>query len=152
MEPILLLIAIIVLYFWSKSRGKGKLSTYLTDHYMRIDSPIAVCGAPDVIWSDENDVLIVGDYKSRENGRVYESDIIQLSVYKLLLEYTQHRSVADFGYVHFRDGRRSRVNLLNAREVIDLYWRYQDISQGSIQGQCINRKGYCQYCRYLGEC
>lgn len=152
MELLLLIIAIIGLYFWIKSQPKDKLSTYLTDHYMKIDYPVPICGTPDVVWRDKAGRLIVGDYKSRTNGQVYESDIIQLSVYKVLLEYTLRRTVTSYGYIHFRDGRRTRVNLLSEKEVINLYRRYQDIIFGYTKSQSVNRKRYCQYCRYLGTC
>ena len=146
------LVLLLGLCFWLKSRRPPKLATYLTDHYMRINEPIPICGTPDVIWIDKNGVLIVGDYKSRASGQVQESDIIQLSVYKVLLEHTQRRPVSNKGYVHFKNGHRVRVKLLDEKTIITLYNKYQKIIRGKAKAQCTNRRGYCQYCSYLDIC
>jgi RecB family exonuclease len=146
-------IALIVgLYCFLRTCRTAKLSTYLTDHYMRIDKPIPICGIPDVIWIDTDGVLIVGDYKSRTSCQVQESDIIQLSVYRVLLERTQRRPVSNKGYVHFKDGRRVCVKLLDEKAIIALYNKYQKIISGKGEARCTNKSGYCQHCSYLDIC
>lgn len=139
-------------YFWRRSRRTAKLSIYLADHYMKIDEPIPICGTPDVVWIDKDGVLIVGDYKSRESCQVQDSDIIQLSVYRVLLERTQRRPVSNKGYVHFKDGRRVRVTLLDEKAIIALYNKYQKIITGKGRARCTNKSGYCQHCSYMDIC
>ncbi|SDF63618.1 Dna2/Cas4 domain-containing protein [Sporomusa acidovorans] len=141
-----------VFYYWFHSRRTANLSVYLTDHYMRINEPIPICGAPDAVWIDRNGVLIVGDYKSRMSGQVQDSDIIQLSVYKVLLEHTQRRTVSNKGYLHFKNGRRVCVKLLAEKEIIAIYKQYQKIINGELKARCTNQNGYCQYCSYLDIC
>lgn len=152
MLALISLVLIIGLYIWVQSRRSTKLAIYLTDHYMRIDKPIPVCGTPDVVWIDKKGVLIVGDYKSRTSGQVQESDIIQLSVYRILLEHTQRRTVANKGYVHFKNGRRVRVKLLDEQVIIALYNQYQKIVSGKAKARCTDKHRYCQHCTYAELC
>ncbi len=140
------------LYLWLRVRRQEKLSIYLIDHYMRINDPVPICGTPDVVWINKNGALIVGDYKSRSSGQVQESDIIQLSVYKLLLERTQHRPVGQYGYIHFKSGRRVRVNLLDQRKIIALYNNYQKIVNCDSKARRTDKSGYCRHCRYWEQC
>lgn len=150
MELLLVFIALVFIYLWITGRHKEKLKVYLIEPYMKTDNPIPLCGAPDVVWIDKQDTLIVSDYKSR--FIVYDSDIIQLSVYKLLLEQTQRKNVANFGFIHLKNGQREKVDLLSNDEVIRLYRRYQGITGGKIPASCANNTGYCQYCRYAAKC
>ena len=119
---------------------------------MRIDEPIPIHGTPDAVWIDKDGVLIVGDYKSRTSCKVEDSDIIQLSVYKVLLERTQRRHVSNMGYVHFKNRCRVRVKLLDEKTVIALYDQYQKIVRGKIKAKQTNKSGYCQHCSYSKIC
>ena len=152
MELLLVFIALFFCYLWINNKRKNKLKIYSIEHYMKMDNPIPVCGAPDVVWIDRQETLIVGDYKSRYNGKVYESDIIQLSVYRLLLEKTQAKKVAPYGFIHFKNRLRVKVDLLSSDEVISLYRQYQDVTGGTVKAHCTKNKGYCKYCEYLGSC
>lgn len=149
---IIIIVGIIAICFWLRVKRKRKLSIYLADHYMQIDKPIPICGTPDVIWLRGDGALVVGDYKSRSNGQTYYSDIIQLSTYKVLLKYTQGRSIADYGYIHFSKGRRVAVKLLSEREVIELYRHYCDVVKGTVNSRSVNRKEYCRFCPHIGKC
>lgn len=151
-EFLLLIIFLFFIYLWVNWRQKDKLKIYFIEYSMKIDSPIPICGTPDVVWIDRKERLIVGDYKSRYNGKIFDSDIIQLSVYRLLLEQTQRKKVAEFGFIHFKNGQKVKVNLLSKDEVIKLYKRYQGITDGTIEPRCTKNPTYCQYCRYAGSC
>ncbi len=50
----------------------------MLERFLKIADPIPLCDKPDVVWETRDGSLIVGDYKSRENQQVYESEIIQL--------------------------------------------------------------------------
>ncbi|XER07559.1 hypothetical protein SRRS_31520 [Sporomusa rhizae] len=150
MELLAFIVLIITIYLWIKNRRKEKLRIYLIEPYVKIDNPIPLCGAPDVVWINKQETLIVADYKNRFN--VYDSDIIQLSVYRLLLEKTQRNKVARYGFIHLKNGKRVKVDLLSNDEVIKLYHRYQGITGGTVRTRYTNSAGYCQYCRYAGNC
>lgn len=138
------------LYLWLRRRRK--LAVYRIEPYLKIDKPVPLCGAPDVVWINKAGVLFVGDYKSRASGQVQKSDIIQLSVYKVLLEHTQQKPVADKGYVHLQNNRRVCVTLLEEAEVIELFYHYQQIVSGKQKAQCTAQNGYCRHCGYAEIC
>jgi hypothetical protein len=120
---------------------------------MRITDPVALCGTPDVIWIRGDGMLVVGDYKSRENRQAYDSDIIQLSVYRLLLQRTQKKPVANYGFVHFRNGGgRALVKLMSAKEVIALYHRYLNVIDKKCNSCIAGNRNYCRYCSHQHEC
>lgn len=150
MELLVYSALIILTYLWIKKWRKEKLKIYLVEHYMKIDNPIPLCGTPDVVWINKQETLIAADYKNR--FKVYDSDIIQLSVYRLLLERTQRKKVARYGFIHLKNGKRVKVDLLSNDEVIKLYQRYQGITGGTMRTRYSNSTGYCQYCRYTGNC
>ena len=135
--------------FWRRSR----LRLYCTGYYMEMDDPIAVCGIPDVIWRRGDGVLVVADYKSRAGRQVYESERIQLSVYRLLLQRTQKRPVAGYGYVEFGGGRSKKIRLLSERELIKLYRRYLEVRGGRCRTlREAEHKSYCHYCSCQQYC
>lgn len=147
----LIIFAVITYYFFYRKRRS--LSIYSTEQHMEITDPIAICGKPDVVWMEKGTgMLIVGDYKSRDNRQVFDSDIIQLSVYRLLLQYSQRNPVADYGFIHFRNGRKKRVKLLSENDIIRLYKRYIDIIEGKTRPKIVRRPGYCRYCSHTNLC
>lgn len=147
------LIVFAVIAYYIFSRRRRSLSVYFTERPMEMTDPIAVCGTPDVVWIEKRTgTLIVGDYKSRASQQVYDSDVIQLSVYRLLLRHSQRKPVADYGFIHFHNGRRKRVKLMNERDVIRLYERYIDLITGKATPKRVCRPGYCRYCSHVRLC
>jgi hypothetical protein len=148
---IFIVVAVIIFYWWRRSRRKPKLSPYMLERFLQITDPVPLCGKPDVVWQTYDGTLIVGDYKSRDNQQVYQSEVIQLSVYKLLVEKTQHRPVADYGFIHFKN-RWVKVALMTDQEVITLYRRYWNVKEGRSKPYMTNVKNYCRYCSHYNEC
>ena len=148
----LILAVVIILYWWLRLRRKPKLSPYMLEQFLKINDPIPLCGKPDVVWETRDGTLIVGDYKSRENQQVYESEVIQLSVYKLLVERTQKRPVADYGFIHFKNRNMKKVSLMKEKEIIALYHRYWNVIGGEVVACAANSKNYCRYCSHKHEC
>jgi hypothetical protein len=146
-----IVIIVIMLYWWIRSRRKAKLSPYMLERFLKITEPVPLCGKPDVVWKTYDGTLIVGDYKSRDNHQVYQSEVIQLSVYKLLVEKTQNRTVTDYGFIHFKN-RRVKVHLMTEKEVITLYRRYWNVKEGRTKPCMTDVKNYCRYCSHNDEC
>ncbi|MDU2065403.1 MAG: PD-(D/E)XK nuclease family protein [Sporomusaceae bacterium] len=138
-----------VWYFWHRSAAK--LVLYRTEWYMEIVDPVPLCGAPDVVWRSRNK-LIVGDYKSRSSCKVYPSDKIQLSVYRLLLKKNQKMPVADYGFIHFANGRKETIKLYSEKEILQLVKRYSAIRAGKIKPEKKCDAFYCRYCSHQGRC
>ncbi|AIF51644.1 PD-(D/E)XK nuclease family protein [Pelosinus sp. UFO1] len=148
----LIVVAVITIYWWLRSRRKPKLSPYMLERFLKITDPIPLCGKPDVVWKARDGTLIVGDYKSRENQQVYESEVIQLSVYKLLIEKTQNKPVADYGFIHFKNRYMKKVYLKKETEIISLYHSYWDVVNGEVEACVANNENYCQYCSHKHKC
>jgi CRISPR/Cas system-associated exonuclease Cas4 (RecB family) len=149
----ILLLSVILLFYFITRQRKQALYIYSTEQYMKMADPIALCGALDVVWIEKSTgMLIVGDYKSRDSRQVYDSDIIQLSVYKMLLQHTQNKPVADYGFIHFRNGHRQRVKLLSEKQIVSLYRRYMEIMKGHVKPKVKCRQGYCRYCPHRELC
>ncbi len=151
MSFVLLLLVLAVGYGWIRSTRKPKLHPYLLEHFLKITDPVPLCGKADVIWITKQGILIIGDYKSRNFHQAYESEVIQLSVYRLLLEKSQPKPVADYGYIHFK-GKTVKVKLLSEQAVIALYRRYWNVIDGKVNPCKAAGKRYCQYCSHLSEC
>ncbi|GMA99328.1 PD-(D/E)XK nuclease family protein [Pelosinus sp. IPA-1] len=148
----LIVVAVITIYWWLRSRRKPKMSPYMLERFLKITDPIPLCGKPDVVWKTRNGILIVGDYKSRENQQVYESEVIQLSVYKLLIEKTQNIPVADYGFIHFKNKYMKKVHLMKETEIIALYHSYWDVVNGEVEACVASNENYCQYCSHKHKC
>lgn len=147
----LILVVVVILYWWLRSRRKPKLSPYMLERFLKITNPVPLCGKPDVVWEARDGTLIVGDYKSRDNQKVYESEVIQLSVYKLLVEKTQNRRVADYGFIHFKNRSMKKVYLMTEAEIIALYYRYWNVIAGEVEA-CAANTNYCRYCSHKRKC
>jgi hypothetical protein len=147
-----IVVVVIALYWWVRSRRTSKLSPYMLEHFLKITDPVPLCGKPDVVWETYDGTLIVGDYKSRKNQQVYQSEVIQLSVYKLLVEKTQNRPVADYGFIHFQNRRMVKVFLMKEKEIIALHRRYWKVKDGRIKPCMTDAKNYCRYCSHNDKC
>lgn len=151
MSVILLILVVTMIYKWHSSKQQDKLTPYMLEHFFKITQPVPLCGKPDVVWLTRQGTLIVGDYKSRPQHKVYDSDRIQLSVYRLLLEKSQQKPVADYGYIHFK-GASVKVKLLSEREVIALYHRYLRVVAGEVKSEKTASKNFCKHCSHQPIC
>jgi len=100
-------------------------------------------GRVDQVYQTKGGVLIPLDTKLRQANHIFESDIIQLSVYRVILSHKYKAPVAKYGYVRTvvetADGDRVRyikTNLLSEREVIKLWHRYQSIRYRKVKPTC----------------
>lgn len=151
MSVLLSLLIVAVIYQWITAKRKDKLTPYMLEHFFKITQPVPLCGKPDVVWQNRKGTLIIGDYKNRLQHKVYDSDIIQLSVYRLLLEKNQPKPVADYGYIHFK-GLSIKVKLLHEQAIIALYHRYWQIVDGQVKPCKITTKNFCRYCSHQHSC
>ena len=142
-----------VLFCWRRHQRNSKLTPYMLEHFLKITDPVSLCGTPDVVWITGSGKLVVGDYKSREHFRqVFDSEMIQLSVYKLLLEKTQPKPVANYGFIHFKNRRKVKVKLMSERKVVKLYYRYWQVIDGKDRPCRTDNEHYCKYCSHNDRC
>lgn len=89
--------------------------------------------------------------RNRGNGRVYATDILQLSLYGYILR-SQGKPVAPFGYVAFPDSNiPSRVTLYDDSEVEKRLIRYGRLKGGEVQPNKA-ADGKCRSCSHTQSC
>ena len=153
MERVMGVVATLLLLWLLRWYRRGKrLYPYQLETQLIIDQPVPLVGRPDVVWITGRGDLVVGDYKSRQGVQVHPSEVIQLSVYKLLLEKTQKKPVKQYGYIHLSGGRRLKVKLWSEKKVVDLYRRYQELLTGKVTPCRREKDAYCRYCSHQQDC
>jgi hypothetical protein len=61
-----------------------------------------------------------------------------------LVERTQNKSVADYGFIHFKNRNMKKVHLMKEKEIIALYHRYWNVIGGEVVACAPNSKNYCR--------
>lgn len=101
-------------------------SIYMNEQTISIADPVHLRARVDQVYLTQNNVLVISDTKTRRLHRAYESDILQLSIYALILRHQVSIPVARHGYVRSvifdgnerRSVRYHKVRLLSDREVL----------------------------------
>jgi len=104
----------------------------LSECPIRTRYPLPLCGQPDQVYQALNGDLIVVDSKTRRVPRIYLHDIVQLSVYRVILRHggfppVAGRPVRPYGYIRCQWGGAVRylpAPLLSETQVLALALRY----------------------------
>ena len=101
--------------------------------------------------------LHLAEFKTRTHAVAYSSDVIELSVQRLVIEKSTGERVSEIGYVLAQDlsgKRRSvhKVRLLPGADVIALARRREAILKGRIVPRYTSSQGLCSHCAYRAEC
>ena len=80
----------------------------LSEALLRVTQPVPPHGKPDQVYELNDGSLVLVDTKRRVSGQVLWKDILQLSVYRVLLLFTDHpavagRSVRNYAWVRVVD-------------------------------------------------
>lgn len=111
---------------------------FLNETNIRITWPIALHGRVDQVFRLADGRLIVLDTKVRDRPRIFLSDLVQITVYAIILKYMGH-PICPTGVIRIvcRDHVTYQpVSLLPESQVIQLYQRYIAIASGSILPTC----------------
>lgn len=122
-----------------------------------VSAPFPFFGIPDLVWQEKDGSLTIHDLKTRGSHRVFKSDILQLSLYKLLVERATGRRVNPWGIVRVRtgDGREKlmRVALMPENELTAVYADYWNKVDGNAVANKCGTPAYCEKCGFRGrEC
>lgn len=108
---------------------------------------------PDAVFK-HNGQAIIGETKTRKTFKVYQSDVIQMSVAKVVVE-ENGTAVSDVGFVKIATPTGTRwidKQLMSRDEVLALKNRYDLIKAGQIvPGKCSN-KMVCHHCEFFEVC
>lgn len=134
--------------WWDKENMPRELrgaTLFLNEQDISTTEPVAMHGRVDQVFKTRKAVLVPVDTKTRSSTCIFKSDIIQLSVYRVLLErkYGSQYKVSKKGYVRvvIESGdeecvRYMPVELMPERKVVGLWHRYTALKTGSAKGKC----------------
>lgn len=128
---------------WMKEKG------------FEISGDIPLIGKMDEAFLLPSGMIVLSDTKSRKRKVVYESDILQVSGYKVLVEDATGKSVADYGFVRLLTPEGNayfRVKLLSRVEVSSARQLHEDLVSGLYEGEKCGKQYICNTCAYQREC
>lgn len=138
----------------------------LSECDVRTDFPWPLYGRVDQVFVDDaRATAILVDTKSRSRRVTYQSDVIQLSVYRVIIDRQSERylggryRVSSTGYIRI-PGRVSReddyiaVELLPTSEVVALAVRHSALRQDRLAASplLIERPKFCETCTVRNRC
>lgn len=133
-------------------------SLYGSEQHISCTTPIALKGTYDQLYKTPDKDFIISDTKTRKKPTVYESDIIQLSAYRLILRNSRafkNKTIRSYGYMrlvcngvtHYK-----KVDLMSEQAVIDLYERRYGLYKGTVEPKKADTRGKCINCHQLANC
>lgn len=171
---IIVLLGYAAFLIWSKRRRRRKATSFFVDDNTPLElqqstlygsetrisciKPVALGGIYDQLYQTPANAFILTDTKTRNKPYVYESDLIQLSAYKVILENSikfNNRHIANYGYMrlvcngvtHYK-----KVDLMTEEDVVALYERREALYAGTTEPHKADTPGKCIKCHQLTHC
>ena len=121
-----------------------------------LDHPIKLIARVDQAYRYKGKLTLM-EYKIRRVERVFISDVIELSVQKMILELASGTKVNDYGFVVVEHpdiaGRRAmKVFLLKHEQIIAFYHRRMRLLNQTTSADHAESSSQCRQCEYLREC
>lgn len=121
-----------------------------------LDAPIKLIARVDRAYRYKGKLTLM-EYKIRRVERVFMSDVIELSVQKMILELVSGTKVNNYGFVVVEHpdiaGRRAmKVFLLNHKQIIAFYHRRMALLNQTITAHHAESSSQCRRCEFLTEC
>lgn len=171
---IIVLLGYAAFLIWSKRRRRYKATSFFVGDNTPVElqqsilygsevrisciNPIPLMGAYDQLYQTPTNTFVLTDTKTRNKPYIYDSDVIQLSAYKVILENSiefSNRAIANYGYMrlvckgvtHYK-----KVDLMTEEDVVALYERREALFAGSIDPDKASTPGKCTKCHQLPHC
>lgn len=118
--------------------------------------PMGLIARVDRAYRLDGELYLV-EFKTRMRSIAYSSDVIELSVQRLVIERSTGERVNEIGYVLTQDllGRHRsvhKVQLLARADVIAVARRREAILSGRVVPKYTHSDGLCRHCSYRVEC
>lgn len=118
--------------------------------------PMGLIARVDRAYRLDGELYLV-EFKTRMRSIAYSSDVIELSVQRLVIERSTGERVNEIGYVLTQDllGRHRsvhKVQLLGRADVIAVARRREAILSGRVVPKYTDSEGLCRNCSYRAEC
>lgn len=112
-------------------------------------------GRIDEAFVVSNGDLALSDTKTRTRRRVYASDVLQVSAYKVMIEASTRMRVRPQGYIRvLSPGGNAYINirLLPKAEVVAARQLHEDLTRGLYVGDKCGNPAICAGCAYKDPC
>jgi hypothetical protein len=124
---------------------------------MKIDRPVRAVAKVDRAYRLPDSSVTPVELKTRMQHHVYDGDVMELSVQRLVLEGNNIGPVGDIAYVITQDPvsgtrRRHVLRLMPRASTAELVTRYQRIRGGKERGVKADDPLKCRGCAYLKDC
>lgn len=142
----------------SRPRALASAELVYMEKLFRIDHPIRLVAKLDRAYRLRSGSLVLVELKTRGRDRLYETDIIQLSAQKLVIEVQTGQTVEPYAFVSvlrptgWRALRHHRVALLDADEVVALHRRREAILAGHVAPRYARSCNACDRCAFRSGC
>ena len=129
-----------------------------SEQHYRCQKPVALSGTPDQVYRLPEGALVLVDTKRRLRARVYDADIAQLSIYRVLLaaqKAFRGQPLAAYGYVRLVTPEGvvyRRVELWDTARVVALHRRYWALRDGRDTPTGAETAGLCRWCGHRERC
>lgn len=124
----------------------------------RIRGPVPLVARVDRAYRDVDGAVVLVELKTRWRNRPYLTDVIQLSVQRMVIEGQTGQQVATHGFVTIQRPRgpafpRShRVDLMDAPEILALYRRREEIIGERTSPRYASSRSACKGCAFRSLC
>ena len=149
---------------WLKSEGMPSElsmgSLFYSEKKISMHYPYRINGIVDQAYKLRNKKICVVDTKNRAIPKVYQSDIIQLSVYAAILRsrrwwgLLRGYETTSYGYIRFSSHRvfYKKVTLLSDRELAKFVQRAYELKNGTKPIKIQKSITFCAKCPYSSKC
>lgn len=125
-----------------------------SEHYISTVTPRRMHGALDQLYKLASKKHVLTDTKTRKDIRVYKKDIVQISVYRTILQRKGY-DMADYAY--FRMVTPEGVfypkhRLLTEEQVVEEYDRTKQVLARKVTPKYAEHKGMCAGCAQQSNC
>lgn len=128
------------------------------ERLFRVSKPVGLVAKLDRAYQMPSGLVVLVELKSRWINRPFLSDVIQLSVQKMVVEGQTRQSVASHGYVVVKAPSKHapqtahRVELMSDVQVLALIKRRNDILTGRLAPRYPESRKMCPKCAFRSQC
>lgn len=129
-----------------------------SERLFRCKHPVALSGTPDQVYRLQNGSLVIVDTKRRRRATVFDADIAQVSLYRVLLQNQsrfRQQSFAEYGYLRLVTSagvHYEQIPLWTPEQVVQLHRRYWSLREGLTAPQGATFAGLCRQCGHRQRC
>lgn len=136
--------------WWAASRFRAR--DFSREKPYSIHAPFPLSGVPDLVRQESGGELTIHDLKTRSRALWFESDRIQLSLYRLLVSRATGRKVKEVGYIRVRSPGKAdqllEVPLYGEEQLVALYDRYIALLDGRESARWAKSPALCGLCGF----